>query len=189
MEEILILIQEYFGKLNRRQGEYAKGILEASNGLMSMLSNIFDIASIQAGNLKLNRKRIDVHGLLVSILNLTSDRASEKNINLEFDCSPDIGWILADEIRLKQVIFNLMSNAVIFTPEQGTVRLESRRENNNLVIISGLWKPERSRSPTVIEVLSVDFSKSTINVDGENIGSTPLQMEVLSNAVQICVPN
>ncbi len=145
-----MLSQEYFGKLNHRQVEYAKGILDASNSLMSMLGNIFDLASIQAGNLNLNRKRIDVHGLLVSLLNLTSDRAREKNINLEFDCPPDIGWIIADETRLKQVIFNLMSNAVTFTPKQGTVRLESRRENDELVIIvadtgSGIAQDDRER--------------------------------------------
>ena len=130
-----MLSQEYFGKMNRRQVDYAKGILETSKGLMAMLGNIFDLASIEAGNLELDRKRLDVHGLLVSVLNLTSDRAQERNINVEFDCPPDIGWISADGKRLKQAIFNLMTNSVTFTPERGTVRLESRREKDNLIII------------------------------------------------------
>jgi signal transduction histidine kinase/PAS domain-containing protein len=168
-----MLSQEYFGKLNRRQQEYAEGILKASNGLISMLGNIFDLASIQAGGLKLERKRLDVHGLLVSILKLITDLASEKNIKLEFDCSPDIGWILADEKRLKQVLFNLMSNAVTFTPEQGTVRLESRRENDNLVIIvadtgPGIAQDDRER-------IFEPFEKSQKLFSGMGLGLSLVQ--------------
>ncbi|MEE2698465.1 MAG: HAMP domain-containing sensor histidine kinase [Pseudomonadota bacterium] len=145
-----MLNREYFGKLNRRQKEYAKGILETSNGLMDLLGNIYDLASIEAGNLKLKRKRIDIHSLLVSVLNTTNDFAIEKGINLEFDCPPDIGWISADEKLLRQATFNLISNAVTFTPERGTVRLESRREKDSLKIIVadtgiGITQDERER--------------------------------------------
>ena len=183
-----MLSQEYFGKLNRRQIEYAKGILEASNGLNSMLGNIFDLASIQAGNLKLDRKRVDIHGLLVSLLNLTSDRAREKNINLEFDCQPDIGWIFSDEMRLKQVIFNLMSNAITFTPEQGTVRLESRRENDKLVIIvadtgPGIAQDDRER-------IFEPFEKSQKLFSGTGLGLSIVQsfIELLEGKVEIKSP-
>ncbi len=130
-----MLNQEYFGRLNRRQMEYAKGIIATTDGLVAMLGDIFDLASIEAGRLELDRDTIDVHGLLVSALNLIRDRARERDMKLEFDCPPDIGWILADEKRLKQVIFNLLSNAITFTPERGTVRLESRREGDDLIVI------------------------------------------------------
>ena len=143
-----MLNQEYFGKLNRRQMEYAKGILETTDGLLAMLGDIFDLASIEAGRLELNRDTVDVHGLLVSALNLIRDRARERDMKLEFDCPPDIGWISADEKRLKQVIFNLLSNAVTFTPERGTVRLESRREGGDLILIvadTGLGIPRDDR--------------------------------------------
>jgi len=143
-----MLNQEYFGKLNRRQLEYAKGILETTDGLLAMLGDIFDLASIEAGRLELDRETIGVHGLLVSALNLIRDRARDRNMKLEFDCPPDIGWILADEKRLKQVIYNLLSNAVTFTPERGTVRLESWREGDDLIIIvadTGLGIPRDDR--------------------------------------------
>ncbi|MBT7943937.1 MAG: PAS domain-containing protein [Alphaproteobacteria bacterium] len=143
-----MLSQEYFGKLNRRQGEYAKGILGTADGLVSMLGDIFDLASIEAGRLELSRDTIDVHGLLVSALNLIQGRSREKDLKLEFDCPPDIGWITGDEKRLKQVIFNLLSNAVTYTPERGTVRLESRREGDELVLIvadTGVGIPQSER--------------------------------------------
>jgi len=143
-----MLGQEYFGKLNRRQGEYASGILETTRGLVSLVGDILDLASIEAGNMELNRDTVDVHGLLVSALNLIQERARSKDLKLEFDCPPDIGWISADEKRLKQVVFNLLSNAITFTPGLGTVRLESRLENEDLVITvadTGIGIPQGDR--------------------------------------------
>lgn len=143
-----MLGQEYFGKLNRRQAEYAKGILETTNGLMAVVGDILDLASIEAGRLKLDRDTLDVHELLVSALNLIRDRARKKEIKLEFDCPPDIGWIDADAKRLKQVIFNLLTNATTFTPERGTVRLEARREDDDLILTvadTGIGIPQADR--------------------------------------------
>ncbi len=143
-----MLGQEYFGKLNRRQSEYAKGILDTTRGLMSVVADILDLASIEAGRMTLDRDTVDVHELLVSALNLIQERARAKELKLEFDCPPDIGWIRADKKRLKQVIFNLLSNAVTFTLERGTVRLESRRENDDLIITvadTGIGIPQGDR--------------------------------------------
>ena len=143
-----MLGQEYFGKLNPRQAEYAKGILETTNGMMAVVGDILDLASIEAGRLKLDRDTLDVHELLVSALNLIRDRARKKEIKLEFDCPPDIGWIDADAKRLKQVIFNLLTNATTFTPERGTVRLEARREDDDLILTvadTGIGIPQADR--------------------------------------------
>ncbi len=143
-----MLGQEYFGKLNRRQAEYAKGILETTNGMMAVVGDILDLASIEAGRLKLDRDTLDVHELLVSALNLIRDRARKKELKLEFDCPPDIGWIDADAKRLKQVIFNLLTNATTFTPERGTVRLEARREDDDLILTvadTGIGIPQADR--------------------------------------------
>ncbi|MDA1089633.1 MAG: PAS-domain containing protein [Proteobacteria bacterium] len=143
-----MLGQEYFGKLNRRQSEYAKGILDTTNGMMSVVSDILDLASIEAGRMTLDRDTLDVHGLLVSALNMVRDRARKKDLKLEFDCPPDIGWIIADAKRLKQVIFNLLTNATTFTPERGTVRLEARREGDDLILTvadTGIGIPQADR--------------------------------------------
>ncbi len=143
-----MLGQEYFGKLNRRQSEYARGILDTTRDLMSVVGDILDLTSIEAGRMTLDRDTVDVHGLLVSALNLIRERARAKELKLEFDCPPDIGWIRADKKRLKQVIFNLLSNAVTFTPERGTVRLEARREDDDLIITvadTGIGIPQGDR--------------------------------------------
>ena len=125
-----ILAQEYFGKLNNRQKEYCQGILDSSEGLASVINNILDMASIEAGMMTLELDTIDIHAMLASVLNLIKERARRKALEIDFDCPPDIGWIVADEKRLKQVLFYLLSNAVNLSPVQGTVRLETRRDGD-----------------------------------------------------------
>lgn len=129
-----ILTEEYFGTLNRRQKEYGQGILETSQTLMTVVSDILDLASIEAGTMTLGLDTVDVHGLLVGTLKLVRERSRLKNLKVEFDCSPDIGWIVADEKRLRQVFFNLLSNAVRFTPERGRVGLTARKGGGEVAI-------------------------------------------------------
>jgi signal transduction histidine kinase/PAS domain-containing protein len=123
-----ILAQEYFGKLNARQKEYCQGILDSSEGLTSVINDILDMASIEAGMMTLELDTVEIHAMLASVLNLINERARRKALEINFDCPPDIGWIIADEKRLKQVLFYLLSNAVNVSPARGTVRLETRRD-------------------------------------------------------------
>ena len=129
-----MLSQNLFGSLNARQSEYAKGILNTSKSLVSILGDILDLASIEASRLELDKDTFDTHAFLVSSLNLVQESARRKNQRLDFDCPPDIGWMIGDEKRLKQVLFNLLSNAVSFTPPQGEIRLKARRRSAEMEI-------------------------------------------------------
>ncbi|MEQ8665059.1 MAG: ATP-binding protein [Rhodospirillales bacterium] len=121
------LAQGYFGELNARQNEYVNGILATSQGLMSVLADILELAAIEAGTVELKKDSIDLHALLAGAMRLIKARAEAKELHLAFDVPTDIGWIAADERRLKQIIFNLLSNAVRFTPQRGGVQLSAQR--------------------------------------------------------------
>ena len=143
-----ILNQEYFGELNPRQREYSSGILESSTGLMTVIGDILDLATIEAGKMSLELDTVELHTMLVSVLGLIHERARHKNLKLEFACPGDIGWIVADEKRLKQVLFNLLSNAVTFTPEHGSVGLEASRSGGEVTLKvsdSGIGIPKADR--------------------------------------------
>ena len=129
-----MLTQDYFGELNARQQDYAVGILNTSRGLVSVIGDILDLASIEAGQMELARDSFDAHAMLVAALNLIQERARRKDLHVKFDCPPDIGWMVADERRLKQVVFNLLSNAITYTPPRGNVSLEAKREGDQIVI-------------------------------------------------------
>ncbi len=122
-----ILANEYFGPLNERQKEYSRGILESSQRLLALINDILDLAIIDAGYMQLELAPVGVHGLLASVVELNQSRAREVGLTLELDCPADIGMLTADERRLKQAIFNLVSNAIKFTPPDGTVTVSGRR--------------------------------------------------------------
>lgn len=121
-----ILGGEYFGDLNDRQSEYTTGILESSNRLLLLINDILDLATIEAGHMSLELDSIDVNNLLNSVLGLVHERARQKKLAIECDCPPDIGAMVADERRLKQALFNILSNAVKFTPDNGEVVVSAR---------------------------------------------------------------
>ncbi len=130
-----ILTNQYFGELSPRQLDYSRGILDSSHRLLSLINDILDLATIEAGYMTLETQEVDIHTLMSSVLSLTRERARKQNLKLEFDCPTDIGALVADERRLKQALFNLISNALKFTPPGGTVTLAARRTGDRLALI------------------------------------------------------
>lgn len=124
---IEILNNEYFGKLNKRQREYSKGILESSQELLALINDILDLAMIEAGRMTLEIESVDIPSLLESIANLTRERARQKQLTLKVDCPDDIGVLDLDERRTKHALLNLVGNAVEFTQPGGVITLGAER--------------------------------------------------------------
>ncbi|WP_151175378.1 sensor histidine kinase [Hypericibacter terrae] len=129
-----ILDQQYFGPLTERQAEYSHGIIDASQQLLLLINDILDIATIEAGYLQLELAPVDVAAMLKDLVTLSAERARSRGVALELDCPPDIGRVTGDERRLKQAIYNLISNAMKFTPLGGAVRMAARRTEGQLEI-------------------------------------------------------
>jgi signal transduction histidine kinase len=121
-----ILTNQYFGSLTPRQLEYSRGILESSQRLSQLINDILDLATIEAGYLALETDRVELCEMLEAVAVLSRERARMQEIALIVSCPPGIGAIEADERRLKQAVFNLVSNAIKFTPPGGSIRLEAR---------------------------------------------------------------
>lgn len=124
-----ILNLQYFGALNERQIEYSRGIVDASQRLLSLINDILDIATIEAGYLQLEREPVEIPALLADLQTIAAERARNRGLTLTVQCPPGIGAILADQRRLKQAIYNLISNAINFTPEGGRVTVSAQRED------------------------------------------------------------
>ena len=143
-----ILAGQYFGSLNERQLEYAKAILESSQHLLALINDILDLASIEAGHMTLELDTIDLHATLSAVLQLTRERARKKKLAIEFDCPRDIGPVVADKRRLKQALFNILSNAVKFTLEEGSIVVSSRRRAEQIIVTvtdTGIGIPAQDR--------------------------------------------
>ncbi|MCH7710477.1 MAG: PAS-domain containing protein [Proteobacteria bacterium] len=129
-----ILTNEYFGKLQPRQVEYTHGILESSRQLLGLIDDILDLAMIEAGQLALDLQPVDIHDMMTSVLGLAKQRSGNQRITIELDCADDIGEMVADGRRLKQALFNLLSNSIRYTPEDGTITLSARRKDGDVFL-------------------------------------------------------
>jgi len=129
-----MLAAEYFGKMNKRQHEYVRGISDAGHALERLVSDILDLAAIEAGQMTLELDTVDIHPMLSAVLSLVRERVREKKLALEFTCPLDIGWIVADQRRLKQVMFNLIGNAVKFTPSGGSITVGAERQGGEILL-------------------------------------------------------
>jgi signal transduction histidine kinase len=114
------------GGLNGRQQEYVEAIVSGSNTLKELVNDILDLALVESGALRLELERLDLYGLLADVANHAGDWAAKAGLTLELDCLPGAGLFLGDQRRMRQVVFNLLSNAFKFTPRGGVVRLSGR---------------------------------------------------------------
>jgi signal transduction histidine kinase len=128
------LSTEVPGPLNERQVEYMQAIVSGSNTLKSLVNDILDLALVESGALRLELERIDLHALLVDVAAHARDWAAKVGLSLDVDCPEDAGPFLADARRIRQVIFNLLSNAFKFTPKDGVIVLGGRIEGEDVQI-------------------------------------------------------
>jgi len=140
-----ILVKQFFGTLNDKQTEYGHGILDSSNHLLHLINDILDMANIQAGKIELEREPVEVHPMLASVVTMVHDRARKRRLSINFVVVNDLGWANLDDRRMKQVAFNLISNAIKFTEPGGKITLRAEKTEMGLEIAvedTGLGIPE-----------------------------------------------
>ena len=120
----------------QRVHQYSGYIKEAAEHLLSLINGILDVSKIQAGKLQVDCEEVDLAPLFKSCLPIIDVKAREKAITLNDDCAQDMPSVFADRLRVKQILINIISNAVKFTPENGTVTLAARRYDDEFAVIS-----------------------------------------------------
>lgn len=128
-----LMSEEATGPLNERQREYTGYILNSSGALLAIINDILDLATVDAGVMELDVSEVDIAGAVKAAANAIGDRVAEHGVLLEIDVPEGIGGFEADEKRVRQILFNLLSNAVGFSQEGQTVSLGCRREGHEIV--------------------------------------------------------
>ncbi len=118
---------QMFGVLNDRQKDYIASILSASHHLRDLVTDIIDLAVIDAGKMSLDLGETNIRSLLENAATYAALKAEDTQVVLKVECPKDIGVLNADEKRLKQVLFNLLSNAFAYTNAGGEVSLGADR--------------------------------------------------------------
>ena len=121
------------GPLTPRQAEYLGHIGASSDALLAIIDNILDLASIGAGAIALDLGTVDIRAAMAAAAVGVQDRLVKDGIVLEQRAAADIGSFVADERRIRQILFNLLSNAVGFSPPGGTVVLAAARTTDAVI--------------------------------------------------------
>lgn len=118
-----MLTHEYAGPLNASQKDYVSGIFQSSQHLASLIGDIIDLATIEAGFLKLEVKPFNIRDMIDSVLALLRTRLKLQDVMIDVSVSPEVVTLEADETRVKQILINLLSNAVRVTKSKGHIRV------------------------------------------------------------------
>ena len=120
-----VLAERMFGEINDKQAEYLADILESGRHLLSLINDILDLSKIEAGRMELEATGFHLPSVIENALTLVRERAQRHGITLEHTVDDCLGMIYADERKVKQVLLNLLSNALKFTPEGGRISVRA----------------------------------------------------------------
>jgi signal transduction histidine kinase/CheY-like chemotaxis protein len=143
-----VLLERMFGDINERQEEYLRDIHGSGKHLLELLNEILDLSKVEAGRMDLEYSTFELRVLLENAASMVRERAGAHGIELRVEVSPDVGQVYTDELRLKQVVLNLLTNAVKFTGDGGTVLVTAVHTGPAVEITvtdSGIGIPESDR--------------------------------------------
>jgi diguanylate cyclase (GGDEF)-like protein/PAS domain S-box-containing protein len=129
-----VLLEKTFGPLNENQERYLKNINAAGRHLLELINNVLDIAKIDAGKYEITYETFRVEDLLHEVISIMKSLADKKSIELSSQSGPEVDCITADRVKIKQILYNLLSNSIKFTPEGGEagVRVDFEEAAGNI---------------------------------------------------------
>ncbi|WP_315780899.1 MULTISPECIES: sensor histidine kinase [unclassified Bradyrhizobium] len=120
------------GPLTPKQAEYLDYVTKSTNALLALTNNILDLATIDAGAMKLELGPVDAAKAIEAAAEGVQDRLATDRIRLEVEVAADVGSFVGDERRVVQVLYNLLANAVGFSPQDSTVIVSARRTDHSV---------------------------------------------------------
>jgi len=126
-----LVVDQKFGKLNQTQREYLNDALHSSKYLFALINDILDLKRLETGKLELVILEIDIKTFLEDSLTMIRERALNHGIQISINSDSAPTALRADQPKLQQVMYNLLSNAAKFTPDGGMVTISARRVELN----------------------------------------------------------
>lgn len=169
-----------FGSLNERQHEYLDHISTSSSVLLTIVNDILDLATVDAGIMQLEIDDVSVTETIATAVERVSDRLREHDIGLETRIASDIGTFRADANRIRQVLFNLLSNAANYAPEGSVVTLTAAREDANVIFSVHDDGPGMPK-----DVLDAVFKRFQSNNNGGRRRGAGLGLSIVKSFVEL----
>ncbi|MBI4826416.1 MAG: GAF domain-containing protein [Nitrospirae bacterium] len=166
-----VLINGMAGPLTGKQIEFTTDIKDSGSHLLSLINDILDLSKVEAGKMELDPGSFNLKDLLNNSLAMFKEKAMKHKIKIKFEAGRGVGAITADERKIKQVVFNLLSNALKFTPDGGSVSVAAR-------LTPPASPPPLSLRPTVGalkqggegELIEISVADTGIGIAAEDMG-------------------
>jgi len=168
------------GDLNQKQAEYLSYITKSSDVLKALIDDILDLASIDAGAMQLERETIDLRSVVDESLAAVSDKLERFQIRTKVNIAESANTLIADRGRLRQVVYNLLSNAVAASPDGGLVSIEAERQGDIIELAisdQGPGVPEDSRDAI--------FARFESGHGGEKRRGAGLGLSIVKSVVEL----
>lgn len=120
------------GPVDEKRKRYAANIINSSRHLLDLITDLLDLAKIEAGRLELNVGPVSIADTCEGLINLIRPQAEKKNLILQLKIEPNLPIVQTDPGRLQQILFNLLANGIKFTPAGGTITLGAKLARINL---------------------------------------------------------
>jgi two-component system cell cycle sensor histidine kinase PleC len=170
----IIGFSDMLGTLNisnpEKVRQYAGYINQAAEHLLALINGILDVSKIQAGKLSVERQAVDLMPILESCLLIIEAKAKEKDITVVREIMPETPLLYADPLRLKQILINLLGNAVKFTPARGRVHCAAGPNGSGMVQIL-ISDTGAGMSPNEIDVAMRPFGQVESGFNKRHDGS------------------
>lgn len=167
-----VLHEESFGELNLKQKEYIQIILTSAKHLLDLINDILDMSIIDQGRISLHKQLENPNQLVYSVMNVIQPQAECKKIQLLLCLDESMPAILMDPVRIKQVLYNIVNNAIKFTPPDGSISIFSKYEQKQVIITiqdTGIGIAEDVRKKVFDEFFQAEHSYKKL-FDGVGLG-------------------
>jgi signal transduction histidine kinase len=122
-----VLRKQLFGEINEKQAEYLDDILASARHLLALIDDVLDLAKVEAGQIELEASPFSLREALERGVVIVRERATRDDVRVSLSADPGVDSVTGDERRIRQVVFNLVSNAVKFAPAGSTVDIAASR--------------------------------------------------------------
>jgi len=161
-----VLQDRVFGELNEKQGQYVDHVLTSGRQLLDLINDILDLSKVEVGRMDLHLENVSVEPNLAHVMAIVQTLAAQKNIELHLDVESDLRRVHVDASKLKQIMYNLVGNAIKFTPDGGRIDVSATRT---------------STTNGKEEMIQIAVADTGIGISGEDIGRVFDEFEQVDN--------
>lgn len=177
-----LLLEEEAGKVNQTQREFLRIVKQNNDRLVSLINDLLDVSRIESGRVHLKIKPQNINDILIEVIDTFKTLANQKKQILKFKNLNNLPDVAADRDRLSQVVTNLISNAIKYTPTGGTIEIEAKRKNGMIEVYvtdTGIGISTEDQESLFTKFFRVDTSLT------RDVGGTGLGLSICKTIIEL----